>query len=106
MHDRAGNNYWAGAGHIVRSNVILLRHRHFWPDKFNYPSSLVAGYMICIIFSNSNSSYSKQIECTKKLEVVVLLLFVLLHCKSDTWIARHNLIVNVWLKPDQFTNKT
>ena len=27
----------------------------------------------------------------KKLEVVVLLLFVLLHCKSDTWIARHNL---------------
>ena len=35
FRSRAWNNYWAGAGHIVRSNVILLGHRHFWPDKFN-----------------------------------------------------------------------
>ena len=35
FNHRAWNNYRAGAGHIVRSNVILLGHRHFWPDKFN-----------------------------------------------------------------------
>ena len=35
FNHRAWNNDRAGAGHIVRSNVILLGHRHFWPDKFN-----------------------------------------------------------------------
>ena len=30
---RAANNFPAGAGQIVRSNLFLLRHIRFWPDK-------------------------------------------------------------------------
>ena len=40
-HPTAWNNYRTVTGHIVRSNMILLGHSHFWSDKFN-PSKLVA----------------------------------------------------------------